>query len=87
MKRRWFCRVEWKPQDCWVGVFWKSRAWWNGEDGWEKTWCVGPCDRDDCGAPEGERHRHMTEQPNRRSFDAWVCILPMLPFHFGWETP
>jgi hypothetical protein len=23
MKRRWFCRVEWKPQDCWIGAFWK----------------------------------------------------------------
>lgn len=22
--RNWFIRLEWKPQDLWVGVFWKA---------------------------------------------------------------
>jgi hypothetical protein len=25
VKRHWFVRLEWKPQDCWFGVFWKRR--------------------------------------------------------------
>lgn len=27
MIRRWFVRVEWKPQDCWVGVYWDQDDW------------------------------------------------------------
>jgi len=52
MTRRWFCRFEWKPQDCWVGVFWKSGGIWPGF--------------------------------GRVSLDVWVCVLPMIPLHFGW---
>ncbi len=48
MTRRWFWRVEWKPQDCWVGVFWKRSYPW--------------------------------------ALDVWVCLLPMLPLHFGWTA-
>lgn len=46
MKRSWFLRIEWKPQDCWVGVFWE-------------------------------------QSPFR--LDIWVCVVPMLPLHFGWK--
>lgn len=46
--RRWFCRLEWKPQDLWVGVFWKRDYPWQ--------------------------------------LDVWVCIVPMVPIHFGWEA-
>lgn len=42
--RRWFARFEWKPQDCWVGVFWKRTD---------------------------------------RTLDVWVCVVPMVPLHFG----
>ncbi len=52
MSRRWFCRVEWKPQDCWIGVFWKRGGQWPG---------FGTV-----------------------SLDVWVCVLPMLPVHFGY---
>lgn len=48
MTRHWSARLEWKPQDCWVGVFWKR------------------------------------DYP--RSFDLWVCVLPMLPFHVSWRA-
>ena len=24
---RWTIRFEWKPADCWVGVFWRHSAW------------------------------------------------------------
>jgi len=40
-------RFEWKPQDMWIGVYWKRTP---GED----------VDR----------------------LDVWVCLLPMLPFHY-----
>lgn len=46
MTRRWFVGVEWKPQDCWLGVFWK--------------------------------------RDHPMSLDVWVCLLPMVPIHFGW---
>lgn len=46
ISKRWFCHVEWKPQDCWVGVFWKRKC--------------------------------------PLSLDVWVCLLPMLPIHFGY---
>lgn len=46
MTRRWFVRLEWKPQDCWIGAFWKRNHPW--------------------------------------SLDVWVCVLPMVPLHFGW---
>lgn len=29
MTRHWFARVERKPQDCWVGVFWKRDYPWS----------------------------------------------------------
>ena len=29
MTRRWRFAVEWKPQDCWVGVFWKRNYPWS----------------------------------------------------------
>ena len=48
MTRRWFVKVEWKPQDAWIGVFWKRTYPWR--------------------------------------LDAWVCVLPMLPLHFGWRA-
>ena len=48
MTRRWFCRIEWKVQDAWVGVFWKRDYPW--------------------------------------TLDVWVCIVPMLPLHFGWQA-
>lgn len=48
MYRRWFARLEWKPQDLWVGVFWKR------------------------------------DHPS--SLDVWVCIVPMVPLHFGWRA-
>ena len=44
--RRWFCRLEWKVQDLWVGVFWKRAA---------------------------------------MSLDVWVCVVPCVPIHFGWN--
>lgn len=47
MTRRWFVRIEWKPQDCWLGVFWKRDYPW--------------------------------------ALDVWICLLPMLPLHFGWK--
>jgi hypothetical protein len=47
-ERRWFARLEWKPQDLWLGVFWKNKA--------------------------------------PRSLDVWVCVLPMVPVHFGWQA-
>jgi hypothetical protein len=53
MKRRWFFRIEFKPQDCWVGVFWRS----------------GP--------------RFPDFGPV--AFDCWICVLPMIPLHFGWD--
>ena len=28
MTRRWFVRIERKPQDCWIGVFWKRGYPW-----------------------------------------------------------
>ena len=40
-------RFEWKPQDCWIGFFWKKQ--------------------------EGAFANRL---------DVWVCILPMLPFHY-----
>lgn len=46
VSKRWFCRVEWKPQDCWLGAFWKRKA--------------------------------------PLALDVWVCLLPMLPIHFGY---
>lgn len=27
-------RIEWKPQDLWVGVFWKRKKWWGGNMDW-----------------------------------------------------
>lgn len=27
MKRRWQVRVEFKPQDCWVGAYWQSKKY------------------------------------------------------------
>lgn len=54
--KRWFCRIEWKPQDLWVGVFWKRQTGYRGLP----------------------------------SLDVWVCLLPMLPIHFGhkrWSAP
>ena len=50
MKRKWFIHLEFKPQDLWIGVFWK------------RTRCAGP-------------HQFL---------DIWVCLLPMVPIHFGW---
>lgn len=47
MRRLWFARFEFKPQDCWIGVFWKSDSW---------------------------------------DLDVWVCLLPMVPLHFGWKA-
>lgn len=38
MTRRWFCRIEWKPQDCWVGVFWERSHPW----GLDVYVCVAP---------------------------------------------
>lgn len=49
MTRRWFFRLEWKVQDCWLGVFWKR-----------ETAAFG-------------------------GLDVWVCLLPMVPIHFGWK--
>ncbi len=46
--RRWFARVEWKPQDCWIGVFWRQDHPW--------------------------------------TLDVWICLLPLLPIHFGWRA-
>ena len=54
MSRRWFVRIEWKPQDCWIGMFWKSGQRWP---------TFGPI-----------------------TFDCWVCVLPMLPIHFGYVS-
>lgn len=48
LPRRWFCRVEWKPQDCWLGVFWRNKS--------------------------------------PLALDVWVCLLPTLPIHFGWQA-
>lgn len=47
--KRWFCRIEFKAVDCWIGAFWK---------------------------------RDIEDE----SLDVWVCILPMLPIHFGWTA-
>jgi hypothetical protein len=49
-KRR-FCRLEFKREDCWVGVFWK---------------------------------RDRLYYAYQERLDVWVCLLPMLPLHFGW---
>jgi hypothetical protein len=46
-------RLEWKPQNCWIGAFWKKTELENRD---------------------GDRVR----------FDLWICLLPMLPFHFVW---
>lgn len=35
----WRVRLEWKPADCWVGVFWKSHPWNTRLDVWV---CVVP---------------------------------------------
>lgn len=40
-------RFEFKPQDCWIGVFWKT-----------------------------------TKGEYADKLDVWVCLLPMLPFHY-----
>jgi hypothetical protein len=48
MTRRWFVRVEWKMQDCWIGVYW------------------------------------CRDYP--KQLDVWLCVLPMLPIHFGWKA-
>lgn len=55
MTRRWFIRLEWKPQDCWVGVFWKRSGKFRGR---------------------------FDENPY---LDVWVCMVPMLPIHYGWK--
>lgn len=36
--RRWSVRLEWKPQDLWIGVFWKKETLY--VDVWV---CVLPC--------------------------------------------
>jgi hypothetical protein len=38
MTRRWRWRLEWKPQDLWVGAYWKSG--WDRFDLWI---CLVPC--------------------------------------------
>jgi hypothetical protein len=48
----WRPRFEWKPQDCWLGVFWKKTAQRGGTS---------------------------------RRLDVWICLLPMLPLHFGYH--
>jgi hypothetical protein len=58
MTRRWFIRIEWKPQDCWIGVFWKQGITVDDGISRKSPW----------------------------TFDAWVCLLPMLPIHFGWKA-
>lgn len=69
-QRKWFVRIEWKPQDLWIGAFWDSRydhaSLWpagtpssttkDGKWGWVRT-----------------------------TFDLWVCLLPMVPIHVGWR--
>lgn len=50
--RRWTVDLEWKPQDLWVGLFWKRTSEWG---------CSG--------------------------FDAWVCVLPMVPIHIASRRP
>lgn len=72
-RRRWFLRVEWKPQDCWVGVFWKPLY-----DHWS-YWPEGTPAR----RPSDPKY------PNRRwvrtNLDIWICLLPMVPIHLGWK--
>ncbi len=38
------CRIEFKPQDCWVGVYWKrGSAWEKGVERFGIPWDVWIC--------------------------------------------
>ncbi len=68
-RRRWFIRVEWKPQDLWVGAFWKSLF------DHASYWPAGTPTTNQ----HGEKGRWI-----RTHLDVYVCLLPMVPLHFGW---
>lgn len=43
LPRDWCVTIECKPQDCWIGVFWKTEDW-GGNAGWRDVWiCIVPC--------------------------------------------
>lgn len=42
MTRRWFLRIEWKPQDCWVGVFWQRTPFVGGAERLDVWVCLLP---------------------------------------------
>jgi hypothetical protein len=64
------CRLEFKFNDCWVGVFWRvgppARLW-------------ALADASGYIVPPGE-----SPAPRCWRVDLWVCLLPMLPIHFTW---
>lgn len=70
-RRRWFLRVEWKPADCWVGVFWKPL--YDHSSMWPQ------------GTPTKAGGKGTSWRWVRTSLDVWVCLLPMVPIHFGWK--
>lgn len=74
-------RFEIRPQDCWVGVYWKVS--------WEllgPEWRL----RTDDAASAGQLPRlapRPTDAELTRRLDLWVCLLPCLPLHLWFLRP
>jgi hypothetical protein len=65
------CRLEFKVQDCWVGVYWEP-----------KTVSVA-CRDPNCGDSSWD---HACSAGSRQELHAWFILLPMVPLHVTWEV-
>ena len=63
-------QLEFKLEDFWVGVFWKSER--NNI----------PCSCSDCG---DECYDHYCDAYTEYWMHVWICFVPCLPIHLKWK--